>query len=220
MKYKPLLIGEDCEAAHRFRQSGISILDGPFNRIGITYQRLIKLLEEDFENFCLKQNLKIEQKLIDYPNSYGNHYRVVEFINNKIGTELWHNFTINQDFEENYLNFSKEQSEKIKIFENTLKYDLRAIMLIHKKTDVRTLEDHNDIKNQYINLNKIIKKIRNGKPYKIAALGHGEIFHEKWNIENVNNYKINTQKLWGKENIIEDSWKEIINLCTLTKILL
>lgn len=218
MKYYPLLIGEDCEAAFRFKQLNVKILDGPFNRIGITYERIISLLEDNLTGFIKKDNLHIEEKLADYPNSYGKCHRVVEKIDNKITVELWHNFHSSESFDVAYQKVSEEFSFSMSLFENTIKHDIRPIMFVHKKTDIPSVSDSNDLLNQYRKLRELIGSIRKMK-FKIVALGHSPKFNENWGIENVESHQIQHIKLWGREEP-EESWKKVIHQCMLSKIFL
>jgi len=220
MKYYPMLIGEDCEAAYRFKQMNVSLLSGPFNRIGIAYKRLIEVLETQFAEFFLFENLHIETNLPDYTKSYGEYIRVVEKTKNNVDCEFWHEFHKDKDFYQSFLEVKQKQNLLVEEFKNTIKYDLRPIMFIHKKTDLRTISDYEDIVNQYRNLWNTLATIRQGKPFKIAAVGLSAEFSRKWDVFGVDSYQIHTPKLWGGPDMPEQAWIKIINQCKTTKILL
>ena len=111
------------------------------------------------------------------------------------------------------------KNSKIQEFKNTLKFDIRPIAFIHKKTDVHTISDFEDIRNQYIRMINLIRYHRKNLEFIVIALSNSDDFSTNWNIPNLITKKIHTPKLWGCEPP-ETAWKETINYCVTYRLFL
>jgi len=215
--YTPCFIGEDCEASYRWKQLG-QTPTGPFHKKGITLARLMRLLQDDFLNICNKNNLRIVDPLKGYKNSLGGCLRVTEVIDNQIGMELWHDFPAHLQFDEQYNRFIDGMSKEMAEFKNLVCYDLRPILFIHKKTDLLSIADNSDLKNQYRILLSQLKYHRAGRRFLLVALGHNDQFREDWKMENLMTLQIHTPKLWGHD-LPEESWRKVYSLCNQARLL-
>lgn len=209
LKFKRVFnLGEDCECIWRMRTFDIPV-EGPFNDKGIALSSLLYLLTTNMFDMFKLENLQVLDPLPPYFHHANKYLRVVDRL---INGETFHVFPKDKPLEASYLPFRERLESDIQTFINSIRNDEDKLLFIHKKSDIDTISDMSDIKNQYRALIETITLIRAGKPYLVVGVGFSDVFDIEWGIPNLKTFKINSPKLWEVNAIPERAWCRIARM--------
>ncbi len=181
-------LGGDCQVAYQMQINGIRKYALPFDKLITPYASLHKLLENKFEGFMHPDNLEL---VITDKEKY--------ILDKKYGTRLIHDFKLEEDFLKDYDSIKETYQRRIDRLFKVLKESKNPLVIRKIIT-----------KEQAVVLQNLLKHLRSGKPFILAALDGTEEMKTSWQLEDqeIQNFYLRQPApySWKGDNA---AWKEI-----------
>lgn len=191
-------LGYDCQVAYHYDRMGLRSFSGPFDWFMIPLSALLGILSNDFRDYFAYNNLKIIKPWCP------THLQVED---TKYHLTSLHDFTTKNNTEnlETYPDFIAKIKRRQKRFLYYMEH-AKNILFIRKM----------GMREEFLELEKILLKKRKGKPFHIIAIGYDDDFKKDWEVPNISTHYLEHDEYKGDWKGCPAEWTAILKHVRLT----
>ena len=180
-------LGGDCQVSYQLSINDLRKYALPFDTLITPHDALCGMLKNNFEDLMTLDNFEL------VINAQGEKY----ILDKKYGTRWLHDFKLEEDFLEDYVEIEIKYQRRIERFKDLIISSLYPIFIRKKIT-----------KEQAIELRDILFVLRCGRPFLLVALDGTQDIESDWQIESVSNYYLRQPQPYSWKGDGQ-AWKEI-----------